>query len=243
MAQMHIVTPDEFAGKSWQRVEHYSFAAQSNLIPVLAGEIAKLACALPLGFIKANGRFLLVAITSLQPNRNYFILPDGRWLGDYVPVELRCHPFKMLKPDNHPKKVLCIDKDSGLVRDDGQGEAFFDPEGKPSAALQGMVEFLSQVDRNREGTQAAVDTLAETGLLIPWELTLTQGDKQLPVNGFHKVDEQALNALTDETWLKLRRTSATPVAYTQLISMNQMPRLQQAINLHANWNQQAAAPG
>lgn len=243
MAQMHIVTPDEFAGKSWKRIENYAFASKHNLVPVIAGEIARLACQLPLAFIRQGERFLLVAVTSLQPDRNYFVLPDGRWLGDYVPVELRSHPFKMLKPEQHPKKVLCVDKDSALLGNTGEGEAFFDAEGKPSQALQDMVKFLSEADRNREATQTAVDALAEAGLIDSWELSLNQEGKTIPVKGLYKVNEQALQALPDEDWIRLRHSSAAPIAYTQLISMNQIPRLQQAINLQANWNKQGAASG
>ncbi|WP_409524942.1 SapC family protein [Nitrincola sp. MINF-07-Sa-05] len=238
MAQMHIVTPDEFSNKSWKRVDNFAFASQRNLIPVVGSEVAKLASSLPLGFIKVADRFMMVAMTSMQPGINYFIMPDGNWLGDYVPVDLRCHPFKLLKPDNHPKKVLCIDQDCGLIAEAGEGESFFDEQGKPSPVMQSVIEFLSQVEQNREATQIAVNVLAEANLLKPWELTLNQGEEVHPVNGIYCVDEQALNNATDDVWLKLRKASATPLAYAQLISMNQLPKLQQAINLHTHWTQQ-----
>jgi hypothetical protein len=42
------------------------------------------------------------------------------------------------------------------------------------------------------------------------------------VSGLCRVDEPALNALDDETFLKLRKASALVVAHGQLMSMNQV---------------------
>lgn len=236
MAQMHIVTPDKVSNKSWKRVEDFAFASQRNMIPVVAGEVAKLALNLPLGFIKVDDRFVMVAITALQAGVNYFVLPDGRWFGDYVPAELACHPFKMLQPQNHPTKVLCVDMQSDRIGEKGEGEEFFGADGKPSPALQEVTQMLSQVDRNREATQVAIEALAAAGLIKPWELTIEIEKEDIPVLGIYCLDEVALNNLPDSDFLALRSSKALPVAYSQLISMSQLNKLQQAMEMHDNWN-------
>src|SRR5437899_270151 len=100
MSQLTAITPEHFAHKSWQRHSNYTFAAQANVLPIVAAELVKLVPALPMGFVQTETGFQLMAITSLQPGTNFFVAPDGRWLGDYVPAVLRAYPFRLVKPQD-----------------------------------------------------------------------------------------------------------------------------------------------
>ena len=60
-----------------------------------------------------------------------------------------------------------------------------------------------------------------------------------PISGLHRVDEAALRALPDETFLNLRKTSALPIAYTQMLSMGQLGMLEHLARVRT---QAAAAP-
>ena len=64
--------------------------------------------------------------------------------------------------------------------------------------------------------------LVQAGVIKPWPITIKgeQGDRV--VNGLNCIDEAALNALPNEDFLKLRATGALPIAYAQLLSMNQL---------------------
>ena len=44
-----------------------------------------------------------------------------------------------------------------------------------------------------------------------------------PVHGLFRLNEAALNALDDAAFLKIRKAGALPLAYLQLLSMDQMP--------------------
>lgn len=241
MPQLTAVTPQQFANKAWRRHSGYAFAAQTSVLPVMSAELAKLVPALPLGFAQTEAAFQLVAITALQPGTNLFVAPDGRWIGDYVPAALRSYPFRMVKPAGREDSILCFDVSSGDLVNAGQGEAFFDPAGEPSQALKAVLDFLSQVEHSRVATQAAVDALQAAGLIQPWPLTLQQGEQTLPVNGLHRVDEDALIALPDETFLCLRQAGSLPVAYAQLLSMNQLVMLQKAAGAQARLKAQFQA--
>ena len=96
-----------------------------------------------------------------------------------------------------------------------------------------MLELLSQVERSRMATQAAVDALAAAGLIQPWPLNIQQGEQNVPVTGLYRIDEAALNALENEAFLTLRRSGALLVAYAQLLSMNQLAVLQRLIQIQA----------
>ena len=115
----------------------------------------------------------------------------------------------------------------------GQGEAFFGEDGQPGKALKGMLDLLSQVERSRMATQAAVDALAAAKLVQPWLLNIKRGEQNIPVNGLYRIDEAALNALKNKAFLPLRQSGALPVAYAQLLSMNQLSVLQRLLQIQA----------
>jgi hypothetical protein len=64
-------------------------------------------------------------------------------------------------------------------------------------------------------------------------LSIKQGEQSVSVNGLYRIDEAALNALGNKAFLALRRSGALPVAYAQLLSMNQMGVLQRLLQIQA----------
>lgn len=232
-SQFTVITKEQFSGKAWRRHASYAFAAGGNLIPMVASELARAVPAMPLGFVKSGDGFQLVAITALQPGANLFVAPDGRWLGAYVPAAVRGYPFRLVKPQGRTESVLCIDEASGLVVEAGQGEAFFDKDGLPGKVLKNVLELLSQVERSRIATQAAVDALAAAKLVQPWLLNIKRGERNIPMTGLFRIDEAALNALKNKAFLALRQSGALTTAYAQLLSMNQIGVLQRLLQIQA----------
>jgi len=231
--QLTVISKENFSGKTWRRHAGYAFAARETLIPLVVAELAQAVPAMPLGFVQSGEGFQLVAVTALQPGANLFVAPDGRWLGAYVPAALRGYPFRLVKAQDRADSVLCIDEASGLVVEAGQGETFFDEDGQPSKALKGVLELLSQVERSRMATRTAVDALAAAKLVQPWPLSIKQGEQNVSVTGLYRIDEPALNALSNKTFTPLRRSGALPVAYAQLLSMNQLSVLQRLSQIQA----------
>ena len=74
-------------------------------------------------------------------------------------------------------------------------------------------------------------SLAEAGLIESWPLELEVDGKKTAINGLLRVNEQALNRLDNEAFLKLRKTSALNLAYAQIMSMGQIARFQQLMQL------------
>lgn len=235
MPQFTAVTREHHAGKKWQRFTGYGFASTSALTPIVGVEIARAALAMPLAFFQDRDRFVLVAVLSLSPNRNMLVAPDGRWLGGYVPAFLRSYPFALVPKQGTDQVVLCIDTDSGLVVDgNAGGEDFIGPDGNLSPALKSVLDFLNELERSRRTTDVAVAALAEAGVIQPWPIQLKteQGEQPAPVS-LYRVDEIALNALTDEAFLKLRKASALPIAYAQMLSMGQLGMFEHLARLQA----------
>ena len=235
MPHFTAVTREHHAGKKWQRLTGYGFASTAALAPVVGVELGRAALAMPLAFFQDRDRFVLVAVLSLTPNRNMLVAPDGRWLGGYVPAFLRAYPFCLLPQQGTDQILLCVDTDSGLVADgEATGEDFFGPDGNLSPALKSVLNLLNELERNRRATDIAVAALAGAGVIQPWPIKLKteQGEQPAPV-GLYRVDEVALNALTDEAFLKLRKASALPIAYVQMLSMGQLSMFEHLARIQA----------
>ena len=126
--------------------------------------------------------------------------------------------------------ILCVDEDSGLVVDaDGAAKAFSTPTAIRHRRSKPSWIFLQAIERGRMATDLAVAALADAGLIQPWPLKVKADGKTTPMNGLFRTDATALNALDDQTFLKLRKSSALPLAYMQLLSMGQIAVFEQLV--------------
>jgi hypothetical protein len=224
MTRFVAISRERHGEKKWRRPQGYGFAASQAVAPVSGMELGAAGLSLPLAFIEEAGRYVLVAVLSLAPGRNMFVAPDGQWLGGHIPALFRAHPFRLAARGDSDERILCIDEDSGLlVGQGGVGERFFDEAGNPSAAVQEVLRFCSELDRATTLTEQAVKALSQSGVIRPWPISLKTDAGQQTVNGLHRVDEAALNALDDETFRVLRVSGALPIAYAQILAAGHLP--------------------
>ncbi len=223
MPQFAPVARERHAGKAWRQFGNYSFAATEALVPVVGIELTDAALAMPLAFVEQSDRFVLVAVLSPTPGRNLFVGPDGRWLGHYVPAIVRGHPFRLVPKRGSEEWIFCLDEEAQSVVDATEGgEPLFDADGNLAPGTKAVRDRLIQRERNQAATDAAVGALAKAGVIRRWEVKLKTGSEEQNVTGLYRVDEAAMNALDDDPFRLLRRSSALPVAYAQLLSMKQL---------------------
>jgi hypothetical protein len=226
MVKIVPVDRDRHGRKGWRRPNGYEFAANLAVVPLGGSEFSQAIATFPIGFIERSaGSFMPVAVMALSKSSNLFIRPGGQWLGGYVPTILRSYPFSLIRTDGVEGGGLGIDVDSGLVVDDGSGEGvekFFEADGTLAPATKSIAELVHFSDGDQVATARAVSALSVAGVIKPWPLTMQVGDQQMSVNGLHCIDEAALNALDDATFLNLRKASSLVVAYGQLLSMVQV---------------------
>jgi len=242
MTELAAITTERHGKKVWKKVTDYAFAASETVIPLVGAELGKAVLSMPIGFIKLDAGYQLVAINSLQPGTNLYVAPGGKWLGTYIPASLRAYPFKLARQEGSDESILCIDEASGLVVDSAEdGNAFFDDQDKPAQGIKDILSVLSKVEVSRAATQGAVNALADAGLITPWALNLKQGEEVVPVKGLFHVDEAALNKLDDEGFLTLRKAGGLALAYAQLLSMEQIALLERLGKLRGQILAQQAA--
>ncbi len=225
--------------KHWQKFNDYIFASQTPTAPIVAAELGQAVRTLPLGFLKQQDNYTLIALMGLDPTQNLYVARDGRWLGGYVPSVFRGYPFRLLRAEGRDELILCVDEDSGLINDDSSGQPIFEDNGVLAPPVKDVMNFLSQVEQNRTVTDLAVSALADAGLITVWPLKVKDGEKEKPVTGLYMVDEGKLNLIDDQTFLHLRKTQALPIAYAQLLSMSNIQIFDKLAKIRAQMDKQA----
>jgi hypothetical protein len=220
MVKLTPVSKESHADRSWNRVESYGFASRNNLAPLVGAEITRATLTLPMAFVRNQDHFSLVAVLSPLPDQNLFVAPNGRWLGGYVPSAFRGYPFRLARAKGRDDMLLCIDENSGYVRNDDKGEPFFDEDGDISGPVKNVLDFLSKVEQNRVETDRAVMTLAQAKLFTEWPLKIKDKDQEKTFSGLYRIDESAMDSLEDEAFLNLKKHRAFRIAYAQLLSMD-----------------------
>lgn len=236
MSRYAPLTVANHAHRRWRRFANYNFARTSAMVPLVAAELPKAVLSLPIALIPNEGKdtgFLPVALLGLEANRSLFVAPDGRWLGRYIPAALRGYPFRLLAT-NDQRLVLCVDEESELLTDDSNAEPFFDAAGKLSNQVAEVVEFLKQVEQNRQATVNACAALHAQGLVQPWPVTLQTGQHgERRLDGLYRIEERTIATLSNAALGALRDAGALPLAYCQLLSMQHLGVLASLAKQHA----------
>ena len=223
MVNIIPVSRARHGGKGWRRPNSYDFVAKVAVAPLGGSEFSQAVGAMPIGFIERSpGIYMPVAIMALSQGSNAFVGPGGQWFGSYMPAVLRSYPFSLIGGNGSGQKMVGIDEDSGLLVDvpAGEGEErFYEADGTATPSIKSISELLEFVERDQVATDRAVAALADAQLIKPWPLTVKVGNQQMTVNGLYCIDESALNALDDASFLRLRKASSLVVAYGHLLSL------------------------
>ena len=240
MPNLQAISRERHTNKRWQRRSSYAFAATESFVPLAGIELPKAVMSLPICFMERADIFILGALLSLQPGKNLYVAPDGRWVGPYIPAVFRTYPFRLAQTEDK-QQVLCIDEDSGLVTEGPAGESFFTEDGQPTQAVLDIFNLLKQIEQSRVATVAACAALQKHKLIRPWPITVKaeSGDQQIA--GLFQIDEAALNQLSGEALLEAREAGGLLLAYCQLLSMQHLPVLGELTGAHAKMAAQAAA--
>ncbi len=236
------VSKQTHASKRWKRFESYTFAAQEGFAELSAAELPKAATAFPIAFLEQNKSFFPIALLGFDQTKNLFVAPNGKWVGSYIPAAFRGYPFMLGKADDN-RMFLCVDQDSDLITDNSEGENFYDAEGNPSEEVKKISDFLQQVDLSKQAALQACAALAKHNVIKPWPITLKTPKGETKIEGLYKIEEDALNALSDEAFLELRKSGGLFVAYCQMLSMHSIAVLSKLSEAHAKVASQTPQQG
>ena len=208
---------------------NYSHVSHQNMIPLLAFEFLEASTNFPIVFVKEQetGKFKSVGLLGLNEGEN-LIFSDNKIRSNYIPMNIKHYPFSAgLQGADANEFVLCIDENSTLLNEK-EGVKIFNENGQLSEEMQKVADLFTDILAKDEATDVFIDFLVENNLIQPAELTLklgAEGNKK--INGIYKIDEEALNELSDKEALILYKRKYFSAIYAHLASLSQFNRLLQ----------------
>jgi hypothetical protein len=236
MPQLQAISKSQHAKYRWLPYTDYRFAAEDNFAPLALNEFQRAAIVAPIVFILRADTYYPVLMQGLLPGKNLLTGPKGKWLGSYVPAHYRSHPFCLAKNDER-KNVFCFDGDSEFVKDTAELGVLSKPffyEGEVSPELAEILIFLEQLQASRIKTQEVVAMYQDLELIKPWVMQAKLGDEHKSIKGLYRIDDERLGDLSAESLKKLMESGALAAAYCQLLSLQQLPRLEKLFTRETN---------
>ena len=223
LANLLTITKPDFLKKSWRHSSDYLFSANDTICTLGAAEMPKAMMGMPLACVPSNGGFSLVAVLGLGQNSNYFLNADGEWRGSYIPAAYRAYPFVLAESSSNEKgTALCIYTDGGHLIDNESEEPFFDQDLELSQSVREILDLVSSQYSDRKASDMVCKKLSELDLIKPWEVKLQLGDEEREIRGLFRIDDAALNGVSDAGYADLRAIGAIPYIYCQLLSMQRV---------------------
>lgn len=242
MAKYIAIQKQLHSKMGYAREKDFFFAQKESVVPITLEELVHINTSLPIVFVKdSSGIFKLVVLLSLVKEKNLLVHPSGKWFSGYIPAHYRAYPFALLRDNKDGKMVLCIDEESGLLRENPtQDEVrFFTEEGELESFTASLLQFLEAKEKGMQTTHAIVKRIADAGIITPWKIPFKdENGAEKEVQGVYKIDEKKLHNLSAEEFLKLRNVLS--VIYAILMSENRLSNLAKLHTLHAQMAQKMA---
>jgi hypothetical protein len=227
------VSKDQHGDWSVKATGDYSFARESNSVPLMAVEFPAAAAEYAIVFVGTEDSIMPVAILGAQSNENYYVDSEGRWDAKYIPAFVRRYPFVFTRNEDGSKFFLCIDEQYPGCNQDGSGERLFDRDGERTLYLDSVLKFVQEYQAQFARTQAFCSKLKELDLMEPMvaRFNLPSG-RNLSLTGFMEVNRNKLKALPPEKLSELARTDELELIYTHLQSMKNFSAMVERMSGH-----------
>jgi hypothetical protein len=198
---------------------------RTHAVPLTVDEFTLVQRHYPIVF-SVGGAPVPIALMGLNDGVNVFLDENGRANDPsiYIPAYLRRYPFLLakLRPDSD-ELSLCYDSTSGAVGEFDEGEALFDGD-QPSDATKAILQFCEQFEAAGLRTNAFVEELVKTDLLMDGEVAIQpEGfDQPFVYRGFRMVDEEKIRDLRGDELRKMNQSGMLPLIFAHLFSLSQM---------------------
>lgn len=206
----------------------YARYKDQNLIPIITQDFFTLCAEFPVVFVKdgSGEQFVPVAIMGLREGQNLYCQTE-EWKAQVVPVRFNNAPFSIVRVDQEGDQLaVLIDEESPMLSET-EGTSLFKEDGSRSEYLEQKIESLVNVAQQTVQTESICKMFKEKDLLATQQLQLQHREdaQRYNIDGVYTIDEQKLNALSDEEFLELRKQGIIPLIYAHLSSLQQMRRI------------------
>lgn len=190
-----------------------------NIVPIVFHEFVQVSQEYPIVFVKSamTGQFQAVCVLGIKSHSNLFV-QDQKWLGNYIPLSIRNAPLCLIPESEGSDRLLIgVNETSARIGFEA-GEKLFSETGEETEYLLARKKSLTDYFEKEQVSSMLTELLVAKGLLSPQTLNLNAKGESVNLGGIYIVDEDKLNALSNEDFLDLRQRGVLPSIYAHLIS-------------------------
>ncbi|HJU76423.1 MAG TPA: SapC family protein [Sphingomicrobium sp.] len=199
--------------------------SKTHAIPVTVEEFTLVQRHYPIIF-SAGENSIPLALLGLNEGVNTFFDEEGKPSDRtaYIPAYLRRYPFLLAKLRPEADELsLCFDPSAGAIAEDADGQPLFEGD-QPSETTRNILAFCEQFEIAGQRTQAFMEELTKSGLLMDGEVSIQPDGAEQPFlyRGFRMVDEEKLRDLRGDELRKMNQNGMLPAIYAHLFSLSQI---------------------
>lgn len=195
-------------GDVWRRPRRFGFLDRLGIVPLSDSELLQTSLYLPLAVLEGVGTHEVVAVVHPAFLARSPLRADGRWGQSYMPIALRCLPFR--KGSRAADGIAKLEIAAGLEADDDSVALPFAENGRMQQDLARVVSLLDRLEKGKARLASAAASLVAADLLVP--LISTDAENPLAVDvRLLVVDPQRLWRLTSARTVALAADSFLPL--------------------------------
>ena len=200
-----------------QRERDYSFAKDTNAVPVTTPEFVLAARHYPIVFV---GKQMVPTVAlGFRPDQNLFVSDDGEWERRcYIPAYVRRYPFILLGKEEDERLQLGVDN---MAKSDHADARLLFDGGKETQVVTDALELCQQFHGAYQATDEFSQMLASSDLVEERNIELDlPNDEKLNIGAFSSISEQKLREAPDEKILEWRNKGWLAAMYFHVASLN-----------------------
>jgi len=227
------VNSDRHRDASLEPASNFAFTQGINVVPLMAVEMMSAAPEYAIVFLESENNIMPVAILGMKPDQNLYLTAESQWSAKYIPAFIRRYPFvfamnqppakaaegKTAEPQQQ-MMTLCVDETYPGFNREGRGQRLFGDDGKPTAYVENVLNFLKEFQVQFERTRLFGKKLKDLNLLEPMQAQVSPvtGEK-ITLGGFQGINRNRLKTLSAESLSELCKTDELELIYLHLHSL------------------------
>lgn len=198
-----LFKPVQFeAAATWRRVPSFSFVNRLQQIPLSDSELLQSSHHLPVAVDCSGGGLQVVAITAGPLQRSPLSNAEGQWQRGYIPIALRCFPFRL----SGQTLEIATDADTGA----GAALPVLSPDGSATQDIKTIVALLRRLEAGRQKLHAAAERLLIADVLTPLQMMKVPG-QAAELSSLLTIDRNKFNALSARRIAQIGREGFLPL--------------------------------
>ena len=183
--------PDNEPG-SWRRPRSFAFLDRLAKIVLSDSELLLTSYYLPVAIDCLDDELQVIAISHPRFQRSRLVGENGQWLRPYMPIALRCLPFRAAPGTKGDRLEIAVNLEQTV---DSLPLPMFSSAGSLSPEVESIQALLRRLERGKAKLERAAEKLLIAGVLAPFRMPKLRGTAEVELKVL-TVDRKMFAALS-----------------------------------------------